>query len=167
MDTLPVVAKERPKASPKDVFLHLLGIITLYASAGSLISLFFAYINLGMPDALEGLRTYQAESARNAIRFSISALIVVFPAYLFTMRYLGKQYVRETWKRELRIRKWLVYFTLFVAALILIGDVVSLVYNFLGGELTTRFVLKVFSVFCVVGAIFVYYFWDVKANTTE
>src|SRR5438132_4874360 len=42
--------------------------------------------------------------------------------------------------------KWLIYLTLFVAALIIIGDLVSLIYNFLGGDVTIKFVLKALSV---------------------
>ena len=46
-------------------------------------------------------------------------------------------------KRTSKVRRWLTYLTLFASACALIGDVTTLVYNALGGELTIRFVLKV------------------------
>ena len=155
------------KVSPKDVFLHLLVIIALYASAVGLLVLLFQYVNLAFPDpALEGA-TYTREGYFSSIRFSVSSLVVVFPVFLFTSWFLNKGYNRTPSKRNLKIRKWLVYFTIFAAALVIIGDLITLIYNFLGGELTVRFILKVLAVFFVAGSIFTYYFWDVRKYKTE
>lgn len=160
------IANPTKKVSPKDVFLHLLMIVTLYASAASITTLLFQYINLNFPDLLEG-GYYAIESARGAIRWAIAMLVVVFPTYLLTTRFLEKEYALNPEKRDLRIRKWLIYFTLFVTALIAIGDLVSLIYTFLGGEITVRFVLKVISVLLVVGSIFYYYFADIKKHPIQ
>jgi hypothetical protein len=65
------------------------------------------------------------------------------------------------------IRKWLIYFTLFAAALIIIGDLVTLLNRFLEGELTVRFLLKVLAVFFVAGSVFYYYLWDLRKHKTE
>ena len=67
--------------------------------------------------------------------------------------------------KALRIRKWLIYLTLFLSALVLIGDLVVLVNGLLQGELTTAFILKVVSVFVVIGGIFLYYLWDVRRHS--
>ena len=45
---------------------------------------------------------------------------------------------------------------------ILIGDVTSLVYNLLGGELTARFLLKVVTVGVITGSVFGYFFKDIR-----
>ncbi len=150
---------EKHKTSPKDIFLQLLSIVTLYGSAAAILTLFFQYINLYVPDLL----SYgSVESARQAIRFAVSSLIIVFPVYLWVMRFLENTYVAEPERKEIRIRKWLVYFTLFAAGLIIMGDLVALVNSFLNGELTTRFLLKILSVFLLAGAVFWYYYWDMK-----
>jgi hypothetical protein len=47
--------------------------------------------------------------------------------------------------------------TLFIAAGILIGDLISLLYSFLGGELTLRFILKSLVVGTIAGTLFMYY----------
>lgn len=153
------------KASPKDVFLHLFSMVTLYGSAISLITLLFQYVNLAVPDALE--QQYYYSGAYQTIRFAVASLIVLFPAYVWVTWFLNKMYEKEPDKRNLRIRKWLIYLTLFIAGLVILGDFVSLIYSFLGGEVTMRFVLKIGAVLLVAGAIFWYYFWDLKKSGTE
>jgi len=156
------------RTSPKDVFLHLLAIITLYVAAGSLVTLLFQYVNIFFPDPLAGdYYSYALQSAYSTIRWAISTLIIVFPVYVLTSWFLNKGYIANPSKRNLRIRKWLIYFTLFVASIVIIGDLVTLIYNLLGGELTVRFLLKTLVVLVVSGSVFTYYFWDVRKYKTE
>jgi uncharacterized membrane protein len=151
---------EKKKTEPKDIFIHLLAIITLYVSAISFTTLIFQYVNIYFPDLLQG--DYYRPAAFSKIRWAISSLIIVFPVYLLTSRFLNKSYNDNPSKRNLRIRKWLIYFTLFAAALIIIGDLVALINNLLGGELTVRFLLKVLTILFVAGSIFFYYFSDLR-----
>jgi hypothetical protein len=51
-----------------------------------------------------------------------------------------------------------------VAAAVLVGDGITLVYNLLGGELTVRFVLKVLVVAVIAGGAFGYYGASLKAD---
>jgi hypothetical protein len=67
--------------------------------------------------------------------------------------------------RDFKLRKWLVYFTLFISAITIIIDLVALIYNFLGGDLTTPFVLKVCAVLAVAAAVFGYYLWDLRRKS--
>jgi len=60
-------------------------------------------------------------------------------------------------KRLSVVRRWLTYVTLFLAAGVLVGDLITLVYNVLAGELTLRFALKVLIVGAIAGAIFWFY----------
>ena len=157
----------KPKSGPKDVFLHLLVMLALYFSAGGFIALLFQYINVLIPDPLEGKEYYAVESAYRIIRFSISTLIVVFPSYLFLTRYLNKTYDNEPERRKLGTRKWLIWLTLSIAAIIMVGDMVGLVNKLLGGELTWRFVLKVVTLFFVASSVFYYYFRDLRKYKTD
>lgn len=154
------------KTSPKDVFLHLLAIVALYTSAVSFLVLAFQYINILFPDVLQD-GSYALTGSYSAIRWSIATLVIVFPVYLLASWFLSKSYEKSTAKRHIWIRKWLVYFTLFAAALIVIGDLVTLLNTFLGGELTARFILKVLSVFFVAGSTFAYYLWDLRRHKVE
>ncbi len=159
---------EKSRTSPKDFFLNLLSIAALYTSAGSFVALIFQYINVLFPDILEfGNYTDSSRIAYSVIRFAISALVVSFPLYLGTMWFMNKDYLMNPEKRDLKIRKWLVYFTLFAATIIIMGDLIALINTFLGGGLTARFILQVFTVFAVVGSIFAYYLFDLRKYKTE
>ena len=58
--------------------------------------------------------------------------------------------------------QWLIYFTLFIAGVSIIVDLIILVNTFLGGEITIRFGLKILAVFIITGAVFGYYLQDLK-----
>ena len=149
------------KSSPRDVFLYILAIITLYISVWRFITLIFEYIHYIFPDDLNIYFT----SASDEIRGSMAALIVVFPVYLGITWFLRKDIISNPEKREFWARKWLLNLTLFLAAVTIIVDLIILVNNFLNGELTLRFVLKVITVFIVAAAVFGYYFWDLRRDT--
>lgn len=159
--------EKHPKASPKDFFLNLLAIITLYLSAASLLTLLFQIINISVPDLLEQGGFKDNSGRLTAMRFAISSLIVTFPLYVGTMMYLQNSYLKTPFKRNLWIRKWLIYFTLFAATLIIMGDIIALVNNLLGGELKVRFFLKFLSLLFVAGSIFAYYVLDIRKYKTE
>src|SRR3989344_4126063 len=154
------------KAEPKDVFLHLFSMVMLYAATISFVRLLFSYVEALLPDPLES-DYYRVQSTFSSIRWAVSSLIIVFPAYLVSLKLLGRGYQINPEKRKIKIRKWLVYLTLFVAGLVMISDLVALIYNFLGGEITMRFVLKAVVVLIVAGAVFLYYFWDIKDSLSR
>ncbi|MDP2741397.1 MAG: DUF5671 domain-containing protein [bacterium] len=149
--------------TPRDVFLHLLAMVTLYWSAVSFVTLLWQYINYFFPDVLN--RYYNMTGFAGPIRFAVSSLIIVFPVFILVSWYLNKIYAREAQVRDSRIRKWLIYLTLFIASLIIIGDLITVINIFLGGEITTRFILKAASVLLVAGIIFGYYLDDVRRET--
>lgn len=99
------------------------------------------------------------------IRASMAALIVVFPVYVGITWFLRKDIINHPEKREFWARKWLLHLTLFLAAITIIIDFIILMNNFLNGELTVRFALKVLTVLIVAGTVFGYYFWDLKRDT--
>ena len=153
------------KTEPKDIFTHLLAIAALYSSAVSFLVFMFQYVNHLIPDQID-THYYSQESDLDSMRWAIAMLIIFFPTFFLTTRFLNKTYLASPSKQNLRIRKWLLYFTLFVAALTLLGDLVALIYAFLNGDLTLRFILKVIAVLFVAGSIFYYYLWDVRRYNT-
>ena len=146
------------KSTPRDVFMYLLVTATLYASVVAFIVLWLAYIDVLVPDQLGFCYTCSLDQ----IRGSSSVLLVVFPVFAFIFRLLRKEYQSLPQKRELRARKWLMYFTLFLAAVTIIVDLITLIFNFYSGELTLRFLLKTLVVLAVASAVFGYYVWDIR-----
>lgn len=148
------------RTGPKDFFLNLLGVATLYASVVFTLVLLFQYVNVKLP--VPGQQSYLLSNALDLIRVASSVLIVVFPTFLIIAWLVGKDLRVQPEKRNVRIRKWLTYFTLFLTAITIIVDLIILVYNFYNGDLTSRFALKVISVLIIAGVVFWYYMWDLR-----
>ena len=154
--------KSLPRSTAKEVFSHLLAIVTLYVGVISFITLLFQYINVKFPDALN---FYYAGSL-NMIRGAMAALIVVWPCYLLLTWFINKER-RADVGAESSIRKWLLYLTLFATAIAMIVDLITLVNYFLNGEITVRFILKVLVVLITVGAVFWYELWELKHGAEQ
>lgn len=157
----------RPRAylSAKEAFLYLVMFSTLYLSAYHLGSLVFSLIDHALPDPA---RTPMAvEMTQRSMRWSVSSLLIAFPVFLYVSRLMQRAVRREPAKRSSRVRKWLTYMTLFIAACVVVGDLTVLVFNVLGGELGLRFLLKTATVAVIAGAIFAYYLIDLRAEDAE
>lgn len=147
------------KTEPKDFFLHLFTMGLMYFSVGNFLALAFEIINRVFPDQLNN---YYYSGFSSGMRFSIASLVVLFPLYLYLNSFLHKQYEAHPEKKEMKIRKWLIYFTLFISAITLVGDLVYGVYSLLDGELSARFWSKAGAVLFAAGAVFYYYLHDIK-----
>lgn len=133
---------------------------TLYFSAWHLGSLAFDLINRAWPDvAVDG---NYGGSPDSSIRFSIAALLIAFPVFVFVARRVARDVARHPINRLSPVRRWLTYLTLFIATTVLVGDMTTLLYHLLGGEITLRFVLKVGVVASIAGGIFGWYLWDLR-----
>ncbi len=154
--------KSLPRSTAKDVFSHLLAVVTLYVGVISFITLLFQYVNVKFPDALND---YYVGSL-DIIRGAMAALIVVWPCYLLISWFINKERQQEP-GTESAIRKWLLYLTLFATAIAMIVDLVTLVNYFLNGEITARFILKVLAVLVTVGAVFWYELWELKHEAKQ
>ena len=148
------------KSTPRDVFLYLLVTVALYAIAVSAISLLFQYVNTFFPDPL----TDYYYSLNDTLRRVLSILIIVTPVYAWVLHFLNKDLLAHPEKHTLGIRRWLVHLTLFISGVTIMIDLVTLVYNFLGGDLTARFFLKIVAVLLVAAAVFTYYIWDIRRD---
>ncbi|MFA5987815.1 MAG: DUF5671 domain-containing protein [Candidatus Paceibacterota bacterium] len=146
------------KKTPRDFFLYLFSTAGVYYIAGSVIALLWRYVDYFFPDKILG--SYSGLSS--GLRFSVASLIVVFPAYVVAMRFLARDIDNNPEKQDLKVRKWLIYLTLFVSAIAVIIDLVAVIYNFLGGDLVARFALKSLSVLLVALAVFGYYYFVLK-----
>jgi hypothetical protein len=162
------VPRRRPYLSAREAFLYLVLFMTLYISAIAFGTLLFQYINRWLPDPSLGYGySYGYDYSVDTIRSATASLIITFPIFLFLSAYLKKTLLRDPEKRSSKIRKWLTYLTLFIAAAVIIGDLITLVTNLLGGDLTLRFSLKVFTVLGISGTIFGYYLLDLRGEEKE
>ncbi|MDB5238431.1 MAG: hypothetical protein JWM46_701 [Candidatus Kaiserbacteria bacterium] len=146
------------KVTPKDFFLWAGAMIAFYVSMFSFITLLFEYINNAYPDALSYGYT---DPYSGAIRFAIASLIVLFPVFLILMRVIRNDIQKHSEKKDLWVRRWALFLTVFIAGAAVAIDLITLVNSFLGGELSTRFVLKVVVILLVAGGTFLHFMADV------
>lgn len=151
------VPRPRRAAAPLDAFLYLVLFLALYTTAIALGSLLFTLIENWMPDPVADPDPYAAAARLQSLRWSSAAVITGYPLLWFVTRLLGRAHAGDPERRRSPARRWLTYITLFVAAAVILGDLVTLIYNLLGGELGGRFLLKTVTVGAISGTVFGYY----------
>ncbi len=142
----------------KVFFLQLGIIVALYTAIVSFITFGFNVINYIFPDR----QAYAYDPYSTSLRFSISILIVVFPVLIYLSRLMWKMLRENVSGRDLLIRKWLSYLTLFLTGAAIIVDLIALVNTFLNGEINDRFISKVTLVLIVAFGVFWYTIRDLK-----
>ena len=161
------VPRPAPYLSAREAFLYLLLFTTLYISGYHLATLFIQFINLALPDPAANRYLADPANIHREIRWAIAALIVAFPVFLYLSALTAREVARDPVKRASMVRRWLTYLTLFVAAGVIIGDLIALFNDLLGGELTLRFMLKALTVGAISGALFAYYLRDARTVARE
>lgn len=151
----------------RDAFFHLLTFASLYVTLISLLILFFTYINRALPDPAVDGAFYDPDNGLSSVRWSLAAIIVSFPLFLWLSRKILLEIGVHPEKAWTGVRRWLTYLTLFVAALAIMGDGITLLFNLLQGELSLRFLLKVFVVALLTGLTFTYYFLSLRSATPD
>lgn len=146
--------------TPRNVVVQVGSLIALYLSASFLLTLVFGLITIAYPSETDSY--WEIESATDSIRLGIAMLIVFFPTYLVLTRLMNKFRRTEAGALYQSVTKWLIYISLLLGGLILLGTLVTTIYTFLNGDLTTRFFLKAGAVIGVVGMAFHYYLLDVR-----
>lgn len=151
------------KVTPAFFFLSLGVIVGLIWSVSSFLILFFETLEQKFPDALNAVYQYGYNSYNfDGIRSAMASLIIVFPIFLVISYFWRKVSSNELSKWDAVIRKWMLALVLFLASLLIIIDLVTLVRYFVSGETTLRFVLKVAGTFIVAIIAGSYYAYELK-----
>jgi hypothetical protein len=146
------------KTTPKDFFLHLGALVTLYASIIALSNLIFSVINYLIPDKLAGY--FYA----NSVAWPISTLIILVPLLYIFEWLIVKEFSVSPEKKDLPIRRWRIHLTLFLTGLTIAIALISLINVYLNGEIGWRFAWKVIAIMLITGAVFKYYFFSIYEN---
>ena len=152
------VPRPTPYLYAREAFLYLVSFIALYVAAISFGILVFGLIDHSFPDALDFRDRYPSGGQATAI----ASVIIAFPLYLFLARRLALQADADPERRQSPVRRWLTYFTLVVAAGIILGDLIALLANVLTGDPTLRFALKAVSILVITACVFGFYLWDMR-----
>lgn len=140
--------------SAREAFYHLLAFGTLATWILAIGSIWFELINTWVPDPT--MDYYRTWTIRN-VSFQIAAILVSFPVFILATRSILQDMVAAPDKAASGVRRWLTNLALLVAALVFIGDLVSLLATLLQGGLSLRFALKSATVLLLSGGVFLYY----------
>lgn len=162
---LPVpLPRRRVQMSAREAFLYLVMFATLYVVAFQAGMVGFTLVENLVPDAM---RARAWDAGRSGMRWAAATMLIAFPVFLLCSRIVGRSLERDPEKRASGVRRWLTYLTLFLAALVLIGDLVVLVSGLLSGELTSRFLLRAAIVFAIAGVVFGHYLLDLRRDEDD
>jgi hypothetical protein len=151
--------QQNQNSSPQDFFLYLVAFLSLGFVAFGEGSILYGFIDKFVSD-LEP-RSFRIFD-QGSVKFGIAALIIAAPIFFIISNIITKRINEKKIALESVVRKWLTYIVLFFAAATIIGDLITLVVNFLGGDFTVSFLLKVLVIGMIAGGIFGYYFWDMR-----
>ncbi|HVS65040.1 MAG TPA: DUF5671 domain-containing protein [Thermoanaerobaculia bacterium] len=155
------VPRPKPYVSARDAFQYLVTFTLLYVSAFSVGRIAFDVINRWLPLGTE--MAWQVATA-SSTRSAAAALIVSFPLYLWFSRRIRIETRRDPVQRTSKVRQWLTYLTLFVAACVAVGDLSAVLYRLLEGDPTLRFLLKTLVVAVIAGTVLAYYLWELRSD---
>jgi hypothetical protein len=151
------------RASTVEIILNIFSFILLGIIASALGILYFEVINYFFPDPLNlNIYSYTVQATADSIHYAIAALVVAFPLYVIAVRMWFRKYREEEGKEESKLTKWITYLVLLAASITIVGDLITTLNTFLGGEISTRFYLKALTILVIAGMIFGFYFLERK-----
>lgn len=158
MATKPATPAPAGKATPRDFFLWLGAIIALYGSITAFLALLFEYINRAFPDPLAGW----ADPYGSSIRFCSAVLIVLVPTMVVLLRVIRHTIQEDQSRATIWVRRWALVLTVFIASAVVAVDLITLLYSFFNGEISTRFLLKVAVVLLVAIGVSGHFLADLR-----
>lgn len=159
------VPRPRRYGSAREAFLYIVYFSLLGMVATQVGSLAFAWIDRLFADELA--RDIDYYGATTGLRWAVASLLVGFPIFLFLGWRLAAKKRKDAERRRSRVHAWLTYVTLIFAAGTLIGDLVAVVFQYLSGELGSRFVAKAGVVGVISAAILWNYSRDVERHSSR
>ena len=159
---LPPVPRPRPYVSAREAFFYALLFASLAMTAWHLVTLFHALIDLWLPD--NGREDWRYYGASSSIRWAVAALVVFGPLFLWLHARATRAQAADPGRARSVVRRWVGYLALFLAACSLLGDLIAVVYAFLSGDLTLRFLLKALVVAAVAGVVLALFRGDTEGD---
>ena len=159
-DFTPPVPRPRNQLTARDTFIYLILFTALGFSSGYLIALIHSILSIALPATTDN--AYVHRNATDLIRLASAVLVIAGPVYLWMTVYTRRQIAKDIGHKRSLVRKWLTYLAMFVAAMFFLGDAVFVIYTFLDGETSIRFLLKALNIAVINSAIFVFYLRDVE-----
>lgn len=156
--------------TPKELGMEIGIFISLFTSLISVATVVFAAIDKKFPDILSN--TYYGDYGYEGImsddiRISISVALISFPIYIGLVWLRSKYFEKHRDRAAIPAMKYQNYVSIFFATLFIVGTLVSVVYNYIGGEISSANGLKALVVIIMAASLFTYYYKSLKRNYSE
>lgn len=146
------------QTTPRDFFLWFGAMAAFYGAVISFVTLLFEYIDYLFPDPL----AYGGDLYAGSVRFAMASLIVLAPIALGLIYFIRRSTLEDHKRQFVSVRRWAILLTLFIAGATIVIDLITLINTFLGGELTSRFLLQVAVILLVAGGVFLYFLAELR-----
>jgi len=145
-------------------FLYIIFFISLYILASSMAGIFHGWVDQLIPSPDSSTSSFYAifSTSTIIIRGYLAALIVSYPIFITLALVLKKQITHQPEIRNIRSRKILIYITLVGTFLIILGHIITYIYGFLSGDVTTNTLGHLLVTLFIAGSIFGYFLNEVK-----
>lgn len=152
-----------------DTFQYILMFITMCVYAFSLNMLQHTLINFAFDGSSNSMSIYNSYSyggyySNAFVTGTIAAIFVSLPIFLFLFLKLKYQTIKNPELKALHSRKVLIYGTLVVTFIVVLGNVISIIYQMLSGELGIRNIFHFLSPVVISGLIFSYFIKEARTN---
>jgi hypothetical protein len=145
-----------PDNGPRNAFVYLLTFLTLYLSALGASMLTWGLADHWFRDPLDEF------VSNGPIRSGIAMLVVAFPLFLYLNVHVRRSLETGELAQRTLLKRVLTYLTLFLIAITAIIDLITVIYLFLGGELTARSLVRGAGILLIAGFVFLYYLNDLR-----
>lgn len=145
----------------QDICVYFLSFVTLSLSACALGSILYTCVDNWIPDTLNQNSYHYWNQTLN---WAVAQLVVSFPILAGLSLWTQKNLHKHPEKRDSMVRKLMIYFILTIAAIVGLGDFITVVTYFLNGGMDTQFCAKAAIVLGITGAIFYYYLREMRRD---
>ena len=140
-------------------FTYIVFFISLYILLFSVGWLLHDWVETAMPNP--SLYESYDSGDKSYIQGLIAAIVVAYPICMLLAIVLKRQLMTNPQVANLRSRKILIYFTLIITFLIMLGHIIGTVYEFLSGGFSSNAILHLLITASVAGPVFWYFITEV------
>lgn len=145
-----------------ETFEHVLLFISMYIFVTSITLLFHSFIDVWSPKTSD-YPSFPSTVSVILIGY-VSSIVVSYPLFTYLFLHITRKTLKNPELRKNRARKAMIYLTLIATFIIGVANLISIVYNFLNGNVTLNFALHFLLSFGVCAFIYLYYLGQVKDN---
>lgn len=154
---------EEKKNPAFHLFLYLVSFVSLGFVTAGILTIYFQVVNKVVKEPAD-IPGYLATGVfdADALKFGIASLAVAFVVYYVVLFLINRKLQRGEIDKNSLVRKFITYIALVAFAAMAVGSLVALLWNFLDGELTGKFLAKALIFLVVSGFFFGFYFWEIR-----